>query len=167
MCLYCGISSATFDAYRTTGSKLRYLCSTRLPCLSIVTAPVAPAVRQTAEGPLRRCLLVPLQPESPFAHVAIPQSRRAPQVIVEPAHDGLDDTMQGLQIGRGLNRDAAPDQRLDIDQFDAQDGDSIGAHAAILAGWRRQFHGNNSPSRLIGCPLAMGSISRRDMRRDI
>src|SRR5438067_12327838 len=50
-----------------------------------------------------------------------------PQVIVEPAHDGLDDTVQGLQIGRGLDRDVAPDQRIDIDQFDAQDGDSIGA----------------------------------------
>ncbi len=76
-----------------------------------------------------------------------------PQVIVEPAHDGLDDTVQGLQIGRGLDRDAAPDQRLDINQFDTQDGNVIGAHVASLADWRRQLHGDNSPSRLIGWPL--------------
>ena len=56
--------------------------------------------------------------------------------------------MQGLQIGRGLDRDAAPDQRLDIDQFDAQDGDSIGAHAASLAGWRRQQQFAKSVDRM-------------------
>jgi hypothetical protein len=61
--------------------------------------------------------------------------------------------VQGLQIGRGRHRDAAPDQRLDINQFDTQDGNVIGAHAASLADRRRQFHGNNSSSRLIGWPL--------------
>src|SRR5213079_68731 len=76
-----------------------------------------------------------------------------PQVIILPAHGGMDDPVQGLQIGRGRHRDAAPDQRLDIDQFDAQDGDSIGAHAASLPDWRRQLHGKNSPSRLIGWAL--------------
>src|SRR2546425_10169430 len=80
-------------------------------------------------------------------------------MIIQPAHSGLDDAVQGLLIGRGRHRDAPPDQRLDIDQFDAQDGDVIGAHAASLAGWRCQFHGNNSASRLIGWPLAMRSIT--------
>jgi hypothetical protein len=39
-----------------------------------------------------------------------------------------------LQIGRGRHCDPPPDQRLNINQFDAQDGDRISAHVAILGG---------------------------------
>jgi hypothetical protein len=35
----------------------------------------------------------------------------------------LDDLVQGLQIGRAAHGDAPPDQRLDVGQFDAQDGE--------------------------------------------
>ena len=85
-----------------------------------------------------------------------------PQVIILPAHGGLYDPVQGLQIGRGRHRDAAPDQWLDINQFDTQDGNVIGAHAASLADWRRQFHGNNLPSRLTGMAAARQATRSRN-----
>ena len=57
-----------------------------------------------------------------------------PEVIVEPTHGGLDDAVQGLQAGRGAHRHAAPDQGLDVGQFDAQDGDLVGVAHSVIPG---------------------------------
>src|ERR1019366_9984055 len=86
--------------------------------------------------------------------------RELPEVIVEPAHGGLDDLVQGLKVGRAAHGDAPPDHRLDIGQFDAQDGEVFrAAHAASLAAGRSQFQGKSSARRLIGWPLAMRSMT--------
>ena len=87
-------------------------------------------------------------------------TRKARVVLIDRLGFGFSDLpSRPLSIAEYADATLQVLDALDIDQFDAQDGDSIGAHAASLAGWRRQFHGNNSPSRLIGCRLAMRSIT--------
>src|SRR5271166_2241993 len=77
-----------------------------------------------------------------------------------PFHGGLNDGMELLERHRDRYLDFAPDRRITVEQIDAQRGnrvrrDAIGTHAASLAGWCCQFHGNNSPRRLIGWLPAM------------
>ena len=43
-----------------------------------------------------------------------PGDRELVKVTVEPAHNGLDHAMQGLEVQRGGHRDPPPDQRLDV-----------------------------------------------------
>jgi hypothetical protein len=80
---------------------------------------------------------------------------------VLPFHGGLNDGMELFERHRDRYLDLTPDRRIAVEQIDAQRRNPVrrdailGAHAASLAGWCCQFHGNNSPRRLIGCPLAM------------
>src|SRR5438309_1827663 len=101
------------------------------------------------------------QPGSSTAANALAADGKLPQMRVLPSHGGLNDGMEFFERHRDRYLDFAPDRWIAVEQIDAQRGNRVrrdailGAHAASLAGWCCQFHGNNSPRRLIGCPLAM------------
>jgi hypothetical protein len=53
-------------------------------------------------------------------------------MLVVPAHGGLDDAMERLEVGRGEHGDAAPDQRVDFGQLDSEECDVAGfAHGPV------------------------------------
>src|SRR5256885_14536796 len=78
-----------------------------------------------------------------------------PQVVIEPAHDDLDDVVQDLERDRGRNLDLTPDQRIGVPQLDTNGGDLVEAvgcgallarirHAASLAGRVFPFQGSSA-----------------------
>jgi len=88
-----------------------------------------------------------------------------PQVIVEPAHCGLDDIMEHLEAGIERHLDPAPDERIGIGKRNMQAGDGLG-HAALLTAMGLtgtesavQFQGMSSSHREAGQPEAIFSIT--------
>lgn len=91
--------------------------------------------------------------------VALVASLEVPEMIIFPAHRGLDNVVQHLQAGGDRDIDPAPDGGLDIleDDMDARDG--LGGHAASLAGSGDQFHGMISSQRDAGQPSAIFAMT--------
>jgi hypothetical protein len=54
-------------------------------------------------------------------------------MVIEPSHRHLDNPVECVETARGAHGDASPDQRFDVIQFNAKNGNFIGAHAASLA----------------------------------
>src|SRR5207237_9189851 len=92
-----------------------------------------------------------------------------PEVVIQPPHRGLNDTVQDLEGDRGRHLDLAPDYRVSVAQLDTNGGDLVEAvecsaaswraHAASLAGGCFQFQGRSSASRAAGRSLIRRSES--------
>jgi len=82
--------------------------------------------------------------------------RELPEVVIQPSHRGLDDTVQDLERDRGRRLDLAPYHRVSVAQLDTNSGNLVKAvecsaaswraHAASLAGQSFQFQGRSSSS---------------------
>ncbi len=96
-----------------------------------------------------------------------------PEMIIEPAHRGLDDVMQDLEGDRGRHFDLPPDRRIAVLEVDAQRCDlreavdgrgplhGSSGHAACdsTPAFARQFQGSSSSIRCAGCPAMRARTS--------
>jgi hypothetical protein len=90
----------------------------------------------------------------------LPANPELPQVLVEPAHGGLDDVVHPLERDRRGDLDLAPDQRIGVEKFDTHRGDLarvvVGrGHAASVAGPLAWFQGSSWSMSLWGWPWTM------------